>query len=305
MSESNKGRAPTGILLTGASGFVGGALLPALSKTGAVRCLVRDVSRLPEDFRGLAVEADLAEPESLSAALEGMDEVYYLVHSMEPGGEEGFSERDRAAAENYVAAAQAAQVRRTIYLGGIGDDDESEHIDSRREVERILGNAGPELVALRASMIVGAGSASFGSLVRIVSRLPVLALPDWRSRRTQPIAIADVVSCLIEARNVAPDAYEVAGPDTLSFEEMTEVITELLDDQHRVIPLPFSNSKLEGMAAALVTGEDRELMEPLMAGLHSDLLVKENRAVDVFGVKPTPFIEAARDAIAGMDDLDG
>ena len=304
MSDQGDTAAGTGILLTGASGFVGGALLPALIEAGNVRCLVRDASRLIGDYQGFAVEADLAEPGSLAPALEGMDEVYYLVHSMEPGGEEGFSERDRVAAENYAAAAQSAGVRRTIYLGGIGnDDEESEHLDSRREVEEILGGAGPELVALRASMIVGAGSASFGSLVRIVSRLPVLALPDWRTKQTQPIAIEDVVACLVAARDVTPGAYEIAGPDCLSFEEMTEIISELLGDRHRTIALPFSNATVEGAAAALVAGEDRELMEPLMAGLHSDLIVRENRLQEVFGVAPTPFVDAARKSIAEMPDI--
>jgi uncharacterized protein YbjT (DUF2867 family) len=293
------------LLLTGASGFVGGALLPALTATGSIRCLVRDASRLGEDYRGLAVEADLGDAESLLPALEGMDEVYYLVHSMEPGGDQGFVERDRVAAENYVRIAREAGVRRTIYLGGIGGDEESsEHLASRREVEGLLEEAGPEFVALRASMIVGAASASFGTLVRLVDRLPVLALPAWRDRSTQPIAIADVVACLVAARNVAPGAYEIAGPDTLTFEEMTEVIADLLGETHRSIPLPFSNPQLEAAAAAIVTGEDRDLLEPLMAGLDGDLIVERNRAGDVFGVEPTPFADAARAAIGEMADVE-
>lgn len=293
------------LLLTGASGFVGGALLPALTATGSIRCLVRDASRLGEDYRGLAVEADLSDAESLLPALEGMDEVYYLVHSMEPGGDQGFVERDRVAAENYIRIARETGVRRTIYLGGIGaDDDSSEHLASRREVEGLLEEAGPEFVALRASMIVGAASASFGTLVRLVSRLPVLALPAWRDRSTQPIAIADVIACLVEARNVTPGTYEIAGPDTLTFEEMTEVIADLLGETHRSIPLPFSNARLEAAAAAVVTGEERELLEPLMAGLDGDLIIDHNRARDVFGVEPTPFADAARAAIGEMADVE-
>ena len=230
-----------------------------------------------------------------------MDEVYYLVHSMEPGGEEGFSERDRVAAENYVRMAREAGVKRTIYLGGVGaEDDESEHLASRREVEGVLQEASPEFVGLRASMIVGAESASFGTLARIVSRMPILALPDWRDRRTQPIAIADVVGCLLEARNVDPGIYEIAGPDTLTFEQMTEVIADLLGKEHRSIPLPFSSPRLEAAAASLVTGEERDLLEPLMAGLDGDLIVRRNRVHDVFGVEPTPFAEAAHAAIAEM-----
>ena len=291
------------VLLTGASGFVGSALLPALTDLGPLRCLVRDATRLGEGVRSLAVEADLSDADSLVPALEGMDEVFYLVHSMEPGGDDGFSERDRIAAENYARMAIKAGVKRTIYLGGVGaDEDESEHLASRREVENILEDASPEFVALRASMIVGAGSASFGTLVRIVSRLPVLALPSWRNRKTQPIAIDDVVMCLIRAREVDPGIYEIAGPDTLTFEEMTEVIADLLGDKHRSISLPFSSSRLEAAAASVVTGEDRELLEPLMAGLDGDLLVHHNAVRDVFGIEPTPFAEAAATAIALMPD---
>ena len=291
------------VLLTGASGFVGGALLPALADLGSLRCLVRDATRLEKGVRSLAVEADLSDADSLVPALEGMDEVYYLVHSMEPGGGESFSDRDRVAAENYARMAIKAGVKRTIYLGGVGaDDEESEHLGSRREVEGILEDSSPEFVALRASMIVGAGSASFGTLVRIVSRLPVLALPTWRNRKTQPVAIDDVVACLVRARDVEPGIYELGGADTLTFEEMTEVIADLLGDKHRSIGLPFSSSLLEAAAASVVTGEDRELLEPLMAGLDGDLLVHHNAVRDVFGVEPTPFAKAAAAAIALMPD---
>jgi uncharacterized protein YbjT (DUF2867 family) len=152
-------------------------------------------------------------------------------------------------------------------------------------------------------MIVGAGSSSFGTLVRIVSRLPVLAMPSWRDSRTQPIAIDDVVSCLVAARHVEPGAYEIAGPDLLTFADMTQVIADLLGEAHRSFPLPFSNARLEAAVTSMVTGEDRELLEPLMEGLHGDLTVDRNRAPDVFGVIPTPFAVAARRAIAGMTDV--
>lgn len=276
--------------------------MPVLAEDGPLRCLVRDAERLAEAHRASAVEADLSDSRSLAPALEGMHTVYYLVHSMEPGGSEGFAERDREAAKNYVEAAREAGVRRTVYLGGIGGDDgESEHLESRREVEELLAEAGPELVALRASMIVGAGSASFSALVRIVERLPVLALPDWRGNRTRPIGIDDVVTCLATAREVEPGSYEIAGPDELTFEQMIEIIAGLLGTESRSIRLPFSNAKLEGAAAAAVTNEDQELMEPLMAGLHGDLLVEHNRCEDVFGVTPASFEDAARTAIAAMD----
>ena len=292
------------ILLTGASGFVGGALLPELRRSDVVRCLVRDASRLADVEDADVVEADLGDIDTLAPAIAGADEVYYLVHSMEPGGDGGFADRDRAAAENYVAIARECGVRRTIYLGGIGADDaSSEHIASRLEVERTLAGAGPEFVALRASMIVGPGSASFGTLARIVDRLPVLAFPSWRDRRTQPIAIDDVVAALLAARSVEPGVYEIAGPDVLSFQEMTTIIGELLGSERPSFPLPFSNARLEALAASVVTGEGAELLEPLMAGLHSDLTIERNALEPVFGVTPTPFREAAAAAIRGMADV--
>ncbi|HEX8648690.1 MAG TPA: NAD(P)H-binding protein [Thermoleophilaceae bacterium] len=303
---AGRARAPSStatVLLTGATGFVGHELLGHL-RSSPLRCLVRDASRLlrdDEDDTGPeAIEADLSEIESLRPALEGIEEVFYLVHSMEPGSE-GFADRDRRAATNYAEVAASCGVRRTIYLGGIAAGDKgSEHLESRHEVEEVLAAATPEFVGLRASMIVGARSGSFRALVQLVDRLPVLALPSWRESRTQPIAIGDVVECLLAARQTEPGVYDVAGPDVLSFEEMTEVVSELLGQRHRSVSIPFSNAPAEAALAAVVTDEDRALLEPLMAGLHSDLLVDENAASSVFGIEPTPFREAAAGAIEGM-----
>ena len=293
------------LLLTGATGFVGGHLLAGLLEAGPVRCLVRDGSKLFRDRGVQAIQADLLEQESLRPALEGMEEVYYLVHSMEPGVGDGFADQDRRAAENFAAIAAECGIRRTIYLGGVqATEGSSEHIESRNEVEQLLAGAGEEFVALRASMIVGAGSASFKTLVQLVSRLPVMPLPSWRERRSQPVAIADVVAALVAARDVEPGVYEIAGPDLLTFERMTEVVAKLLETEHRSFALPFSSSALESRAAGAVVDADQELLEPLMAGLHSDLVVEENALEPVFGVIPTPFAEAARVAIEGIQDDD-
>ena len=249
------------LLLTGATGFVGGELLRVLRAREQVRCLVRDASKL-QDSDGLdTVEADLGEPDSLEPALEGVREVYYLVHSMEPGVEGGFAERDRQAAQNFCEIAGSCGVKRTIYLGGVsGSGEQSEHLSSRNEVEDILRECSDEFVALQASMIVGAGSASFGTLVQLVDRLPALLLPTWREHRVQPVAIDDVVAALVAARDVAPGSYEIVGPDVLTFEEMTEIVAELLGQDHRSLSLPFSSSKLEAAAASAVVDADRELL---------------------------------------------
>jgi uncharacterized protein YbjT (DUF2867 family) len=290
------------VLLTGATGFVGNALLAHLREV-PLRCLVRDASRLlrDDDETGPeAVEADLSDIETLRPALEGIEEVFYLVHSMEPGSE-GFADRDRRASENYAEVAAACGVRRTIYLGGIAaGESRSEHLESRHEVEQVLAGATPEFVGVRASMIVGARSGSFRALVQLVDRLPVLALPSWRNIRTQPIAIGDVIDCLLSARDAAPGVYEVAGPDVLSFEEMTRVVSELLEQPHRSVPIPFSSTRAEAALASVVTDEDRELLEPLMAGLHSDLLVHDNSVTSVFGIEPATFRDAAAAAVEEM-----
>jgi uncharacterized protein YbjT (DUF2867 family) len=136
--------------------------------------------------------------------------------------------------------------------------------------------------------------------VQLVDRLPALLFPTWRERRVQPVAIEDVVAALVAAREVPPGTYEIAGPDVLTLEEMTEVVAELLGQTHRSLPLPFSSSKIEAAAASAVVDADRELLEPLLEGLHEDLLIGKNALQDVFGVEPTKFLDAARSALEKM-----
>ena len=303
--SSRPGNDSGAVLLTGATGYIGGKLLAELLDQQVVlRALVRDAARLPQAVTDRALEvvtADLADEVTLHEALEGVDQAFYLVHSMEPGVAGGFAERDRSAAQNYAKCASAAGVRRTIYLGGVSPEGAaSEHLASRREVEDILATATPEFVGIRASMIVGGGSGSFRTLVQIVDRLPVLPLPSWRDRHTQPIAVADVVRCLALARTVEPGVYEIAGDEAPSFEEMTRVVAEALGRPHRSFPLPVSDARVESAAAAVVSDADRELLEPLMAGLHEDLLVRRNAIREVFGIEPIPFGEAVRVALEEM-----
>jgi uncharacterized protein YbjT (DUF2867 family) len=292
-------------LLTGATGFVGGRLLPRLAAVDDVRCLVRDASRLDPPPGVEVIEGDLGEPADVARALDGVECVYYLVHSME-AGVMGFAERDQELARSFCKTAGREGVRRAIYLGGVlpvNEDASSEHLRSRLEVERILGQNVEEFVGLRASMIVGPESASFSTLVQMVDRLPALPLPTWRDRRTQPVAVDDVIAALLAARTVTPGVYDIAGPDELSFEEMTQVISELLGKRRPVIDLPLHIPQLEGAVAAAVTDQDRELVTPLMEGLDEDLLVRDNALPGTLGVTPTPFAEAARAAIAEMDEV--
>lgn len=284
-------------LITGATGFVGEQLLAAMRRDKLpVRAFVRDASKLDDGID--VVEGDLEDDDALGRALQGIDTAYYLVHSMEAGSEGKFAERDRELAERFVAAADRSGVARIVYLGGIvPSGDSSEHLESREEVETTLGSGNAELVALRASMIVGERSDSFRTLAQIVDRLPVLALPAWRDTCTQPIAVADIVAALIAARDVAPGTYDVAGPDTLSIEKMIETIGDVLGKNRPTVPLPFSSAKLEGAAAAVVADSDRAVLTPLMEGLHENLVVEDNKLHSVFGITPTPFRDAAEAAL--------
>lgn len=286
-------------LLTGATGFVGRKLLDRLLGTGPLRLVVRDASRLPDELAVEILEADLADADALASVMAGVDCAYYLVHSME-AGEGDFISRDRRLAENFAEAATNAGVRRIVYLGGVvGSDAHSEHLESRREVERILAGFGGEFVGLRASMIVGAGSASFDALSQLVERLPVLALPSWRDRLCQPVGIEDVVAALAASRDIAPGRYDIGGPDRLTFEQLADRLGTLQGHRRPTVALPFSDSRLEGAVAALITDQDRELLTPLMAGLDNDLIVEDNALEHVFEITPTPFDEAARGAMSG------
>jgi uncharacterized protein YbjT (DUF2867 family) len=290
-------------VITGAAGFVGRRLVDALRDDRPLRCLVRSNEDLDASDGVEVVTGDIADRDALTDLLEGVDCAYYLVHSMEAGGDDDFAERDRTLAHNMAAAARSGGVRRLVYLGGIDPrGGDSEHLDSRHEVEEILAGFGGEFVALRAAMIVGHGSASFDTLAQIVDRLPVLALPTWRDRLCQPVGIDDVIAALAATASpdIVPGRYDVAGPDRLTFRVMIEQIAELQGGSARTFDLPFSNSRLEGAAAALVSEQDRELLTPLMAGLDADLVVDDNALPGVFGITPTPFHDAARAALDGM-----
>jgi uncharacterized protein YbjT (DUF2867 family) len=280
------------LLITGATGFVGGHLVERLRADTPLRVLVRDAGRL-RDPDGLdVVEGDLGDPEALSRALDGCRGAYYLVHSMEPGDGGQYAQRDHDLAEGFARAAGEAGVQRIAYLGGVESSGSgSEHLDSRHDVERVLGEGPAELVGLRASMVVGAESDSFRTLAQIVDRMPVLALPDWRDTRTQPVAIADVIAALVAAAgpDVAPGSYEIAGPDTVTIAEMVEIIGELLGERRPTFPIPIGNSALEGAVASVFTDSSRDVLQPLLEGLHDDLLVEHDSLQETFGVTPTPF----------------
>jgi uncharacterized protein YbjT (DUF2867 family) len=283
------------ILVTGVSGFVGARLVPRLRRDGhELRGFARDPGRVAVDVP--LVVGDAVSGAGLDAALEGIDVAYFLIHSMEPvtgGGalERDFRARERSAAERFAAAAHAAGVRRIVYLGGLVPHDApvSPHLASRLAVEEALLQAVPDSTALRASIVIGAGSRSFRFLVRLIERLPLVALPPWRTNRTQPIDERDVLEALALAAT-APAAggrsLDVAGPDVVSYGELIERIRDhMLLSRPLVRVRPPAPAVVTSAVAAAIAGEQAELVGPLMAGLHSDLLPRDEAAAELLGVR--------------------
>lgn len=291
------------VLVTGVSGFVGARLVPRLRRDGHdVRGFARDPRRVTVDVP-LAV-GDVVSGAGLDTALHGIDVAYFLIHSMEsatatdtsdPTLAGDFRARERLAAERFAAAAHAAGVRRIVYLGGLvpRDAPASPHLASRLAVERVLLEAVPESIALRASIVIGAGSRSFRFLVRLIERMPVVALPAWREHRTQPIDERDVIEALARAA-IVPTAtsrsLDVAGPDVVSYSELVERIRDLLLLRRplwrmRRTPGWVTPGSVVSQVAAAIAGEEPELVGPLMAGLTSDLLPRDAGAAQLLGIR--------------------
>jgi uncharacterized protein YbjT (DUF2867 family) len=294
------------ILVTGITGYVGSALAPRLAAAGHdVVGLARTPSR---STLGLpVVQGDAVAGTGLDEALEGARVAYYLIHSMEPAGLGDFESRDRQAAENFVAAARRAGVERVVYLGGPVPEGRSPsaHLRSRLEVERVLLEATPASVALRASIVIGPRSRSFRFLVRLVERLPVIPLPPWRDFRTQPIDGRDVLAFL-ESAATAPAAagqsLDIAGPDVLTFGEMVQRIADHMLVGRPPIRLPIAVPGIASRVAATIAGETHELVGPLMEGLEGDLLPRDNRAPELLGVRLHSFDAAVERALREWEE---
>jgi uncharacterized protein YbjT (DUF2867 family) len=231
---------------------------------------------------------------------------YYLIHSMEPStdgvGGEPLQAREQASADTFARAARAAGVGRIVYLGGLlpGEGETSAHLSSRHAVERILLEAIPDSVALRASVVIGARSRSFRFLVRLVERLPVLTLPAWRRYRTQPIDERDIVKMLASCASVASvggRSLDVGGPDVLSYGEMVERIAELMLLRRPSVGLGVTFTPLAARLAAALTDEHPELVLPLMEGLTGDLLPANHHAPHILNVDLHSFDSAVEHAL--------
>jgi len=290
-------------LVTGATGYVGSRLLRRLVAEGRP---VRALARRPELLTEVdVVTGDLLTGAGLEEALEGCSTAYYLVHSMEPAtGNGSFAGRDRQMATSFAEAAAHAGVERIVYLGGIVPRDRalSPHLSSRLEVEEILLSAVPASTALRASIVIGAGSSSFRILVRLVERLRLLPLPAWRDNRTRPIDERDVVELLARTPQVpeaAGRSLDAAGPDVMTYGDMIERIAEAMGVGR--VPLGFNRSLTPPASAvvAAVTGQPLELVRPLMESLESDLLPRDpDEASRLYGLRLHPFQRALDHALA-------
>ena len=301
-------------LVTGATGFVGGRLAPALAGAGwDVRCMVRDRagSRARElDESGFALhEGDVTRPESLTGAGRDVDVAYYLIHSMGRGGGGDFAAREAAAAAALARMAKAEGIKQVVYLGGLGDRPESKHLRSRHETALALAKHGPPLTYFRAGMVVGAQSESYRTLRYLVQRLPVMIGPAWLKNSTQPIGIDDALRYLVEAPSVAAAAgreIQIGGPDVLSYGEMLDRMASVLGLRDRPrVPVPVISPWLSSLWIGLVTPVDAGVARPLVEGLAVPTVVTDTTGAAPFDVRPMGFDEALRRAVADDPEVDG
>lgn len=293
---------PPHVLLTGATGAVGGRLLPLLLDAGhEVTCLVRDPARarLPDSVR--VVRGDVLTGAGLADALTGAQVAYYLVHSMGRGTPGDFAVNDRRGATTFAAAARDAGLERLVYLGGLpAPGPGSAHLHSREEVARILADAAPVSVHARAAMVIGAGSASFLMLRQLVQRLPAMVGPKWIDTRTQPIALADVTAALARLATYPdpPRDVELGGADVITYREMMRRFAILQGRRPPlIVPVPVLSPRLSSYWVGFVTSVEPSLARPLVDGLSEELLV---RTPPPAGINDAPlgFDEAVRVALA-------
>ena len=277
------------VAVLGATGFVGRALVPALEELAEVVAV----------SRGGPVEADVTNDADVRRVLDGVDVVYYLVHSLGAGD---FTSLDRQAAEAVSRQAARAGVQQIVFLGGLGDDaaELSPHLRSRAETARVLAAGDVPLTSLRAAVVVGRGSAGFETIVALVDRLPVMVAPKWVSTATQPIALPDVVGYLVgvarhgEARG---ETFDVGGPEILTYRDMIERVARLRGRRPRIVEVPVLSPRLSSYWLHLVTPVRASVSRPLVEGLRNPTVARDKRIRELLPRQLIPFDEAAREAL--------
>jgi uncharacterized protein YbjT (DUF2867 family) len=304
MSEMHQ---PGLVLLTGATGYVGGRLLPLLVAEGwRVRCLARQPEHLsPRVPAGVeVVQGDLLDAASLAAAMQGVTAAFYLVHSMSATGD--FETQDRLAAENFAGAAEVAGVARIIYLGGLGEDepDLSAHLRSRHEVgERLRAHAVP-VIEFRASIVIGSGSLSYEMIRALVERLPVMVMPRWVRVTAQPIAIGDVLAYLGAALALKLDGsiiVEIGGPDQVSYGALMREYARQRRLRRWMIPVPLLTPRLSSLWLGLVTPLYARVGRKLVDSLRHPTVVRNDSAQRRFSIRPVGVREAIAHALRHED----
>ena len=291
--------APTRVLVTGATGFVGSRVVPALIEAGYE---VRAMTRHPDDYRGPAdpVGADVGRPETLGPALAEVDVAVYLVHSLD---DKDFERKDREAARAFGGAAAAAGVRQIVYLGGLGSDDGdlSPHLRSRREVESLLGEAGVPVTVLRAAIVVGDGGISWEITRQLVKNLPAMVVPRWASTRTQPIALEDVVRYLVGVVDNAAAVdrvFEIGGPEPMTYLEMLRIASEVMTGEPvPILEVPVMTPRLSSYWLSLVTDIDVTTGRNLIDSMGTEVVVTDDSIREVVPFEPMEYDEAVRRAL--------
>jgi uncharacterized protein YbjT (DUF2867 family) len=292
---------PVKIAIAGGSGFIGAALATRLTEAGH---RVTVLTRRPDHYRGAgsAVRADINVPSSLLPALEHQDAAYYLIHSLAAAD---FAEKDRAGAHAFADAAREAQLTQVIYLGGLGDEGEdlSEHLRSRREVERIFMDSVPT-TALRAGVVIGDGSISWEILRQLVTRLPVMITPRWVETRTQPIALSDALFDLIgvlDKRDMIGQTYEIGGPEPLTYRRMMSTVSRTMGHRRLIVPVPLLSPRLSSHWLRFITDVDLTTARALVDSMSNEVVVHDCRINELLAHQPMTFEDAVWAALEARE----
>ncbi|MCF8105360.1 MAG: NAD(P)H-binding protein [Desulfohalobiaceae bacterium] len=301
------------VLLTGATGFIGGRLLLRLLDQGIkVRCLVRSAKKFEAMFPGLdgveVMEGDPARGSGLSEAMQGVEVAYYLIHSMGSARQKGrgFIEQDRKAAENFRIAGEKAGIERVIYLSGLGEHQKelSKHLSSRQEVGKILASGSIRTTELRAGVIIGSGGAGFEIIRYLVERLPLMIAPMWVNTRCQPIAVSNVMDYLLGCLTTPETAgriLEICGPEVLSYRELILCYANIRRLKRAILSVPVLTPKLSAYWVQLITPVPNGVVRPLIEGLKNEVVCRDNSIRELIPVELIPMKEAICTALTEVE----